>query len=70
MQFKIINFFDNGDISEEDSFYREEDIMKSVEVFEAMLCTGEHLLYYRAEEVRLKAYEVWKYGKIVERREM
>lgn len=69
LQFKIICYYDDGSQDEEDGFYTERDLEESVYAYDYILNQGEPLPVFEPRKVRLVAYEVWKYGKLVIREE-
>lgn len=69
LQYKIVAFYDNGSSNEETAFYTERDLAESTQAYNSILREGKPLPYFQPEEVRLIAYEVWKHGEMITRKE-
>lgn len=69
LQYKIIAFYDDGSTNEETCFYTDRDLAESVHAYNYILNENEPLPYFEPNKVKLTAFEVWKHGKMITRRE-
>lgn len=69
LQYKIKAFYDDGSMMEETNFYTDRDLDESAQAYNAILNDDKPLPYFKPDNVKLMAFEVWKHGKMITRKE-